>query len=244
MTVKLVRTRAASLCLIAGGALLAGCGSSAPNDAQSASSGSVSPPVVAPAPPVAPAPAPPPAPPAGNAPPTIAGAPPAAVTPGRSYAFTPRASDADGDPLRFAVERAPGWARFDAATGALTGTPGSADVGSYRDVTVSVSDGRASSTLPPFTITVQAVANGAASLSWAPPTTQDDGSPLTDLAGYRVIYGTSAAALSESVRVANPGVTRHLLDNLSPATWYFAVIAYSQSGAESDPSPVISARIE
>jgi hypothetical protein len=32
--------------------------------------------------------------------------------------------------------------------------------------------------------------SGQATLSWDPPTTNVDGTPLTDLAGYKVYYGT------------------------------------------------------
>ena len=38
---------------------------------------------------------------------------------------------------------------------------------------------------------MQAVAVGSATLSWTPPTQNMDGTPLTNLAGYRVYWGTS-----------------------------------------------------
>ncbi len=40
---------------------------------------------------------------------------------------------------------------------------------------------------------------GDATLSWDPPTTNADGTPLTDLAGYRIYYGTSSGSYSQNI---------------------------------------------
>lgn len=79
-----------------------------------------------------------------------------------------------------------------------------------------------------------------ARLSWTPPTANTDGSTLTDLAGYRIHYGTSATALSQTIQIASAGTTAYTVQNLAPGTWYFAVRAYSSVGAESDLSAVRS----
>src|SRR5690606_37248397 len=50
----------------------------------------------------------------------------------------------------------PAWASFDEATGALEGVPSAAQTGRYRNIVISVSDGQATTTLPPFTIRVVA----------------------------------------------------------------------------------------
>jgi len=81
---------------------------------------------------------------------------------------------------------------------------------------------------------------GGAQLSWTPPTTNTDGSALTNLAGFRVVYGQSATALAQTVQVANPGVSAYCITGLSAATWYFAVKAYTSTGAESVNSNVVS----
>lgn len=200
------------------------------------------PPAPAPAPDPTPAPAPPPAP-VVNAAPTIGGKAPTEVTAGRSYAFAPNAADADGDTLSFAIANKPAWAEFDAKTGDLTGTPTAADVGTYANVTISVSDGKASTALSAFTIAVNAVALGATTVTWEAPTTHEDGTPLTTLAGYRVIYGQSASELTQSVKLENPSLTRHTVENLSAGPWHFAVVAYTATGAESAPSAIVSATI-
>lgn len=86
------------------------------------------------------------------------------------------------------------------------------------------------------------VVNGSATLSWASPTQNTDGSALTNLAGYRIIYGTSASALTQSIQVMNPAVTTYIVSNLAPGTYYFAVIALTPS-AESAPSNTASKSI-
>lgn len=83
---------------------------------------------------------------------------------------------------------------------------------------------------------------GAACLSWTPPTQNTDGTPLTDLAGYRIVYGTSATTLTQVVQVANAGITAYNLTGLTPATYFFAVRAYTPT-AESANSNVVSKTI-
>ncbi len=80
--------------------------------------------------------------------------------------------------------------------------------------------------------------SGAATLSWDAPTTNTNGTPLTDLAGYTIYYGTSAAALTNTISVADPGATSYVVGNLSPGTYYFAVAAYATDGTQSAPSAV------
>ncbi|HEX5419595.1 MAG TPA: putative Ig domain-containing protein, partial [Gammaproteobacteria bacterium] len=105
-----------------------------------------------------------------NAAPTISGSPKTSVTAGKAYAFTPAAADADGDVLTFSIASPPAWASFDASTGALAGTPSSNDVGTYAGITISVSDGQATASLPAFTLTVSAPPNTAPTISGSPST--------------------------------------------------------------------------
>jgi hypothetical protein len=81
---------------------------------------------------------------------------------------------------------------------------------------------------------------GDATLSWAPPTQSVDGSTLTNLAGYRIYYGTSDAILDRNIQLANAGLTTYKISGLSSATWYFAMTAYTSVGDASDFSPVLS----
>jgi hypothetical protein len=77
---------------------------------------------------------------------------------------------------------------------------------------------------------------GSATLSWTPPTENTDGTALTDLAGYRIYYGTDMNNLSQLVTIASVGVTRYVIDNLTQGTWYFTIRAYNSVGAESSES--------
>ena len=89
-----------------------------------------------------------------------------------------------------------------------------------------------------------ASAPGSATLSWLPPTDNEDGSALTNLAGYRIYGGTSAASLSLVSTISNAGITSTVVSNLAPATThYFAVSAYSSNGAESLRSTIGSKSI-
>jgi hypothetical protein len=177
---------------------------------------------------------------AANAAPTISGTPGTAIVSGNAYSFTPTAADANNDTLTFSVVNMPSWATFNTATGRLQGTPTVANVGSYTGITIRVTDGTATTSLAAFTITVTQVGAGTATVSWVPPTQNTDGSALTNLAGYRVVYGTSASALNQEVQLANPGATVHVISNLNSGTYYFAVKAYNTVGQESDQSGVVS----
>ena len=180
----------------------------------------------------------------GNRAPTISGSPPTSAREGQAYAFTPAAADADGDPLSFSVTNRPAWATFNAANGTLTGTPGVGTVGTYSSITIRVSDGVATTALPAFSITVQQAAMGSATLSWQAPTTRTDGSPLTNLAGYRIRYGTSSGNYPNLVGIPNGGLTSAVIENLPPSTYYFVVSAYDTTGAESDNSSPVSKTIQ
>ncbi|MBF0339878.1 MAG: tandem-95 repeat protein [Magnetococcales bacterium] len=89
-----------------------------------------------------------------NDPPTISGVPSTGVAEGSPYAFTPTAADVDGDTLTFSIQNKPAWATFSTTTGALTGTPGFTNQGSYPNIMISVTDGKATVSLPSFSIVV------------------------------------------------------------------------------------------
>lgn len=170
---------------------------------------------------------------ATNTAPQISGTPAGSVTEGQAYAFTPSASDADGDTLTFSVSGQPAWASFDTSTGGLSGTPGTGDVGVYSNIVISVSDGETSASLPAFAVTVNAIALGSATLNWTAPTQNEDGSDLTDLAGYKLYWGTTSGSYPNSATIDNPSVTTYVVDNLSPGTYEFVATSYNTSGVES-----------
>jgi hypothetical protein len=179
-----------------------------------------------------------------NRAPVISGTPARSVNAGSAYSFRPTASDPDGNTLTYSIANRPSWATFNTSTGLLSGTPSTSQVGTYSNITISVSDGRATTSLAAFAISVVDVSNGGATLSWTPPTTNTDGTSLANLAGYRISYGTSSSALTQTVQIANPGVTNYTISNLSPGTYYFSVRAYTSNGTESANSNVSSKLVQ
>jgi putative Ig domain-containing protein len=175
--------------------------------------------------------------------PTISGSPLTATRIGVAYSFQPASADANGDALSFAISGKPAWASFETATGKLTGTPGAGDLGSFNNVSITVSDGRLTASLAPFSILVSAGSSGSATLSWIPPTQNTDGSTLGNLAGYRIYYGTQQGALTKSIQVTNPGLTSYTVGNLGAGTYYFSIAAYTADGQESEEAPVGSKTI-
>jgi hypothetical protein len=82
--------------------------------------------------------------------------------------------------------------------------------------------------------------NGLATLTWIPPTENTDGSPLTNLAGYRIYYGTSATQLGTQVAITDPAIVRHEIKPLVTGTWFFAMTALNTAGTESVRSATVS----
>ena len=179
-----------------------------------------------------------------NAPPVITGSPSNTVQANSGYSFTPSASDVNGDALGFTITGKPVWAAFSTATGALTGTPTTAQVGTYSNIVITVSDGRTSQALPAFAITVaSAAASGSATLTWTAPTQNTDGSQLTNLSGYRIYHGTSASSLTDIRSVAANSST-YQFTSLGSGSHYFAISAYNAEGTESSLSVVGSKTIQ
>jgi hypothetical protein len=176
----------------------------------------------------------------------ISGTPSTSVTAGSPYTFQPSATDSAGRTVSFSVTNKPSWATFSIASGLLSGTPTSAQTGSYANITISASDGVSSSALPPFAITVGGTAqasSGSAILEWTDPTQNTNGSALTNLAGVHIYYGTSASALNNELTVANPSETSYTISGLSAGTWYFGATAYTTAGVQSAMSPLGSKTI-
>ena len=114
-----------------------------------------------------------PPPPATNSPPTISGSPATLVVATQPYIFIPSASDADHDPLSFSITNKPQWATFNTTTGELSGTPSRTQTATVSNIRITVSDGKASTSLPVFEIVVQAappLPNSAPVISGSPAT--------------------------------------------------------------------------
>jgi len=200
-----------------------------------------------------------------NAAPVISGSPAATVVAQATYSFKPNASDANNDVLQFAVTGKPSWASFNSNTGELTGRPGTLQTGTVGPIVISVSDGNSVTSLTAFSISVLASApaeqaapvvvakaqpepaptskTNVAALTWTPPTQNNDGSPLDNLASYRLYYGTTAGQLTKVITI-DKGQTAYTVSDLQPATYYFALSAVNSAGLESALSDVRSKSIQ
>ena len=168
-----------------------------------------------------------------NSAPRISGNPATAVNIGDAYSFIPTASDPDGDSLTFSIANMPGWASFNSATGELSGQPTLGNIGTYSNISISVSDGKASASLSNFAISVNQMGNLSTTLSWTAPTQNEDGSALEDLAGYKIYWGTTPGVYTNSATIDTVGTTTYVVENLSPGTYVFVATAYNASGVES-----------
>ena len=142
----------------------------------------------------------------------------------------------------FTIQYKPTWATFRASDGRLSGTPGPGQIGSHIEIAISASDGQSMAKLPAFTIEVIGRGDGSATLSWYPPTQNEDGSVVTDLSGYRIYYGRHKQHLDNAIVLDNPGLARYVVEGLTPARWYFAMTSVSQRG-ESSRSEVVSKHV-
>ena len=85
--------------------------------------------------------------------------------------------------------------------------------------------------------------SGTATLSWDAPTSNNNGTPLTDLAGYRIYYGSSREDLNHTVQIRTIGLQTYVIEDLGPGTWYFAVRAVAANGTESTLSDIATKTI-
>jgi hypothetical protein len=118
------------------------------------------------------------------------------------------------------------------------GSDGSSSAGGTASGTID----RPSSTSDPQTSSAGAAqdsatnTSGAVTLSWDAPTENSNGSALMDLAGYKVHYGSASRDYSDTIEVANPGLTTYVVQNLPAGTYYFAISTYNSMGVESSLS--------
>jgi hypothetical protein len=91
-----------------------------------------------------------------------------------------------------------------------------------------------------MTLTLTCAGPGKAVLRWTPPTTNTDGTTLSNLAGYTALYGVSPTALVSTVLINNPAATTFTIVSLAAGNWSFSLRARSSSGAESANANVVS----
>jgi hypothetical protein len=160
------------------------------------------------------------------------------------YGFEPQATVGPEAPPIFSIENPPAWASFNTVAGVLSGTPSPSDVGIYANITISVTDGVTTAVLQPFSIVVEPAPNSQAlTLSWAPPTQNEDGSALTNLVGYRIYLGPAADELQPLIELNNATATSYAFTGLAPGQYYFALTSVNAVGVESALSMSVPATI-
>lgn len=177
--------------------------------------------------------------PSGSAPPSISGTPNTSVVVGQGYIFKPQVDDPDGDSLSFSIVNRPRWLNFNTRTGKLHGTPTEDNLGRSHLIEISVTDGTSIAALPRFRVTVESIGTVSKALSWTPPTRNEDGTRLTNLAGYRIYYGTAPGDLTEMIELESPGITSYVIEGLTPGTYYLEMTSFNAQDLESRPTPEI-----
>jgi len=84
---------------------------------------------------------------------------------------------------------------------------------------------------------------GSVTLSWQAPTENVDGSPLTDLSGYRIYYGESSRDYPGMVEVTDPATTSQTLD-LESGTYFIAMTALDADDNESGYSNEVTKTVQ
>ena len=77
---------------------------------------------------------------------------------------------------------------------------------------------------------------GSLTLNWISPTTNADGTPINDLAGFRVFYGTASGSYANSVAISDARAVSHTIRGLPAGAYYVVVRAYDASNNESAAS--------
>jgi len=200
-----------------------------------------------------------------NRAPTISGIPATSVVARETYNFVPVASDPDGNKLTFSISNQPAWAVFSTKTGRLTAAPGISRLGTTSNIVISVSDGRLSSSLPPFSITVLATssnlppvlsgspaqnATAGSSYSFTPSGSDPEGRALIWSIANRpawATFNTSTGRLSGTPASGNIGTTSGIVISASDGSlqtslppFSLTVASSGGSGGGSNRPPVIS----
>jgi len=93
-----------------------------------------------------------------------------------------------------------------------------------------------------YTLTCLA-SDGQTTTTWTAPTTNTDGSTITDLAGYNLYRGTTATNLTR-LKSFGPTVVSYQDTNLAPGQYYYALTSVNAASLESvqgrsSPYPVV-----
>jgi hypothetical protein len=200
---------------------------------------------------------------AANSAPKITGTPLTTGKVGVFYSFWPTATDANGDALKWSISNKPAWLVFNTTTGRLSQMPTAANVGTYSNIIIRVSDGKATTSLAPFTLTIKpsgTTTNHAPKITGTPVTTGRVGvfysfwPTATDADGDTLkwsisnkpawlVFNTTTGRLSQMPTAANVGTYSNIIVRVSDGKVTTSLPAFSLtiSGSGSGNSaPTIS----
>ena len=86
-----------------------------------------------------------------------------------------------------------------------------------------------------YTLTCSSITDTNATFSWSPPTTNTDGTPLTDLAGFKLYSGANGVGTLVTT-ITSPSATSYQLTGLAVGNYSWYLTAYNSSNIESGPS--------
>ena len=78
---------------------------------------------------------------------------------------------------------------------------------------------------------------------WSRPVENTDGSPLTNLSGYVLYYGTGFPVPYSAIFI-DASATSLEIQNLSPGNWYFQIESVNAEGMSSELSPTVFKTIQ
>jgi hypothetical protein len=128
-------------------------------------------------------------------------------------------------------------------SGAASGSAATGGTGSGSSTSAASTGSGSTSSSSSSGSTPPAKSSDSVTVNWTPPTENTNGSPLTNLAGYDIHYGTSSASLTKKISISNPGIATYVVSNLTAGKYYFAVAAVNSAGTESPLSAQVSATV-
>lgn len=74
--------------------------------------------------------------------------------------------------------------------------------------------------------------DASVTVSWVPPTTRQDGSPisLSELAGYEIRYGTTDGVIDEAMKISDQSQTTARIALERTGTYYFMIRTFDTEG--------------
>jgi hypothetical protein len=137
------------------------------------------------------------------------------------YSFIPVAKDDDNDLLTYSITNKPSWAKFDTSTGKLRRVATIESI--YSDITISVTDGLNFSSLPLFDINVIQLFVQV-TIEWDKPTTNEDETPLDNISGYEISYGTESKKYDNNIYIDSGNILTAVIDDLDAGEYFFSLM--------------------